>query len=67
LHAIATQPVNSGGSFHTYDLINIRPPANEPELRLRPNEKSEMNLAAIPFKIIYETYRETDGRENWEL
>lgn len=26
-----------------------------------------MNLAAIPFKIIYETYRETDGRENWEL
>jgi Tol biopolymer transport system component len=42
-------------------------PANESERRLRPNEKSEMNLAAIPFKIIHETYRETDGRENWEL
>ena len=40
---------------------------NEAELRLHPNDKSEMNLAAIPFKIVYETYRETDGRENWEL
>jgi len=42
-------------------------PTNESELRLRPNEKSKINLAAIPFKIIYETYRKTDGRENWEL
>lgn len=42
-------------------------PVNEPGLRLRPNEKSEINLAAIPFKIVYETYRETDGKENWEL
>ncbi len=42
-------------------------PANDSERRLRPSEKSEINLAAIPFKIIYETYRETDGRENWEL
>jgi len=34
---------------------------------LSPNEKSEMNLSAITYKIIYETYRETNGRENWEL
>ena len=40
---------------------------NESELRLRPNERYKINLAAIPFKIIYETYRKTDGRENWEL
>jgi len=26
-----------------------------------------MNPAAIPFKIVYETLRETDGKENWEL
>ncbi len=42
-------------------------PVSESELRSGPKEKSEMNLAEIPFKIIYETYRETHGRENWEL
>ena len=42
-------------------------PTNESELRLRPYDKSELNLKAIPFKIIYETFRETDGKENWEL
>jgi len=42
-------------------------PTNESELRQRPYDKSELNLKAIPFKIIYETFRETDGKENWEL
>ena len=42
-------------------------PTNEAKLREQPYEKSELNLKAIPFKIIYETYRETDRRENWEL
>ena len=28
---------------------------------------SEEKLKGIPFKIVYETYRKTDGRENWEL
>jgi Tol biopolymer transport system component len=41
--------------------------AGEPEMRLRPYDKSELNLKAIPFKIVYETFRETDGKENWEL
>ena len=40
---------------------------NEAEPQTRPSEKSELDLEAIPFKIIYETYRETDGRENWDL
>ena len=40
---------------------------NEAEPQTRPSEKSELDLETIPFKIIYETYRETDGRENWEL
>ena len=40
---------------------------NEDEPSVGPNEKSEIDLKAIPFKIIYETYRETDGKENWEL
>ena len=42
-------------------------PTNESELRQRPYDKSELNLKAIPFKIIYETFRETDGKENSEL
>ncbi|TKJ35042.1 MAG: hypothetical protein CEE38_16430 [Planctomycetes bacterium B3_Pla] len=42
-------------------------PVNEDEPSVGPNEKSGIDLKAIPFKIIYETFRETDGKENWEL
>lgn len=40
---------------------------NEAVLPELPCDKTAFNLAAIPFKIIHETYRETDGKENWEL
>lgn len=40
---------------------------NEAILPELPCDKTAINLAAIPFKIIHETYRETDGVENWEL
>jgi Tol biopolymer transport system component len=36
-------------------------------LRDIPSPRAEIDLEKIPFKILYETYRETDGRENWEL
>jgi Tol biopolymer transport system component len=39
----------------------------ESQLPQEPCEKSEFNLKEIPFKIVFETYRETDGKENWEL
>ena len=42
-------------------------PENESQLPQEPCDKSEFDLKAIPFKIVYETYRETDGKENWEL
>ncbi|MFH1719562.1 MAG: hypothetical protein ABIF19_19595, partial [Planctomycetota bacterium] len=32
-----------------------------------PSSRDEIDLKAIPFKIVYETYRETKGKENWEL
>jgi len=32
-----------------------------------PSALEEMDLGEIPYKIIFETYRETDGRLNWEL
>ena len=36
-------------------------------LRDTPSPRTEMNLEKIPFKILYETYQKTDGRNNWEL
>lgn len=32
-----------------------------------PSLPTELKLKEIPFKIVYETYRKTNGRENWEL
>lgn len=38
------------------------------ELELKhPLTKSSLDLKTIPFKIVYETYRETEGKKNWEL
>jgi Tol biopolymer transport system component len=44
-------------------------PQNQSRTRLKkmPNAREEMDLGEIPYKIIYETYRDTDGRPNWEL
>jgi len=38
-------------------------------LRLKkiPSPRQEWDLEKIPFKILYETFRDTDGRLNWEL
>jgi len=35
--------------------------------RLKPYPKSELDLKSLPFKIVYESYLETDGQQNWEL
>ena len=32
-----------------------------------PSPSSEINLKDIPYKIVYESYRETEGKENWEI
>jgi Tol biopolymer transport system component len=29
--------------------------------------RSEVNLDDIPYKIVFESYRETEGKENWEI
>jgi Tol biopolymer transport system component len=38
-------------------------------LRIRrfPSPQTELDLKNIPFKIVYETYRQTNGKLNWEL
>ena len=40
---------------------------NRLRLRKVPSPRSELNLSEIPFKIVHETYRKTNGKENWEL
>jgi len=55
------------GAFGRIETTWGSKPTNKSKLRQRPYAKSELNLKAIPFKIVYETYRETDGRDNWEL
>ena len=44
-------------------------PQTQSIIRVRrvPSSRAELNLEEIPFKILCESYRTTDGRENWEL
>ncbi|MHC4580349.1 MAG: hypothetical protein ACYS14_02765, partial [Planctomycetota bacterium] len=42
-------------------------PAGKSQLPQEPCDRSEIDLKTIPFKILYETYRQTSGEENWEL
>ena len=44
-------------------------PQVQSRLRLKkmPSPREELDLEGIPFKILYETFRDTDGRLNWEL
>jgi len=41
--------------------------AKRQKLKKVPSQRAELNLKEVPFKIVYETYRETEGRQNWEL
>ncbi len=41
--------------------------ADRLKLRLTPAPRTELDLKAIRCKIVYETFRETDGKKNWEL
>jgi len=34
---------------------------------LEPLPQSELNLDEIAYKIVFESYRDTDGKENWEI
>jgi Tol biopolymer transport system component len=41
--------------------------AGRERLRRAPSPRTAVDLGAIAFKIVYETFRKTDGVENWEL
>jgi Tol biopolymer transport system component len=40
---------------------------NIPGSKKMPYPRDQIDLEKIPFKILYETYRNTDGKLNWEL
>lgn len=40
---------------------------NKQKLRRVPSPQEEISLSEIPFNIVHETYRRTDGKLNWEL
>ena len=48
-------------------MNNEQRTTNNEEPTLFPSPRSEINLEKIPFRVIYETYRRTDGELNWEL
>jgi Tol biopolymer transport system component len=41
-------------------------PVNE-TFGLAPAPQSELDLGEIPYKVVFESFRETDGKENWEI
>ena len=41
--------------------------SDEQDLPKTPAPSYTIDLKKIPYKIVYETLRETDGKENWEL
>ena len=49
--------------------VAVCEPKPQAALKLKkvPSPPSELKLREIPFKIVYETYRKTNGKENWEL
>jgi dipeptidyl aminopeptidase/acylaminoacyl peptidase len=49
------------------DLTYGQTPAVSNYMRKIPNPSSEINLKDIPYKIVYESYRRTNDKENWEI
>jgi Tol biopolymer transport system component len=49
------------------NLLSAGDTLSQPKHTLTPSPSSELELKSIPFKIVYESLRETKGRENWEL
>jgi Tol biopolymer transport system component len=56
--------MDADGSHQT-NLTNNAPVNNA--FGLTPLPGGEINLDVIPYKIVFESFRETDGKENWEL
>lgn len=55
-------------TFGTADRAFCRQRAERPlRVKKMPSPREELNLKDIPFKILFETFCRTEGKENWEL
>ena len=55
------------GLFLVNEAVCGTRPKDGLKLRQTPLPRTELKLKDISFKIVYETYRTTNGKENWEL
>jgi len=55
----------------TVQAVDSFGPSDSSESRTKPVSaplpRESMDLGAIAFRIVYETYRQTNGRDNWEI
>jgi len=67
---ILTLTVADGARRGSLGVAKSRQAVRQPKrqrLRRVPSPRAELDLKEVAFKIVYETYRETEGRQNWEL
>ena len=53
-------------SYLSDDFVYAQTAGRTP-LRRIPSPSSGINLKDIPYKMVYESYRKTDGNDNWEI
>jgi|GEM_PF-171977 len=51
----------------TRDAFGASQAQNRLRAKKRPSAREHLDLSDIPFTILFETYRRTEGRFNWEL
>ncbi len=54
-------------ALSAYQALCASAPLVSPDSVSSPSPQSALQVRSVGFKIVYETYRETDGRRNWEL
>lgn len=60
-------PAAAASLLITITVVCVPESSAEQSLPIGPWPRAELKLQEIPYKIVYETYRKTNGRENWEL
>jgi len=54
-------------SFSLFPVNTVPCQSSQKDLRKTPYPRAELQLEDVPFKIVYENFRKTNGKENWEL
>lgn len=54
-------------SFIIAAVLSLTAGLRAEQSRRTPLPKEALDLASIPYRLVYETYRRTEGKENWEL